>query len=151
MTLFDSTRTLGAPVASFDRNDVRLDASVSGRMGSTLGSPGKTCSRGTRTAVPPDPDHAGEVTSSFPSVSGSASPRRVVCRGGARVASCRMCVLLRHAESRKRKAGAKRRSCRFEGTGLETECSYTNFFSLVSCPLSREIVAPVGNAKPTES
>ena len=32
MTLFDSTRTLGAPVGNFDRNDVRLDESVSGRM-----------------------------------------------------------------------------------------------------------------------
>ena len=75
MTLFDSTRTLGAPVGSFDRNDVRLDASVSGRMGSTLGSPGKTSSRGKK-AAPPDPDHAGEVTSSFPSVSGRTSEFR---------------------------------------------------------------------------
>ena len=61
MTLFDSTRTLGA--------------SVSGRMGSTLGSPGKTSSRGKK-AASPDPDHAGEVTSSFPSVSGRTSEFR---------------------------------------------------------------------------
>ena len=75
MTLFESTRTLGAPVGSFDRNDVRLDGSMSGCMGSTLGSPGKTSFRGRKTTTL-DPDHAGEVTSSFPSVSGRTSEFR---------------------------------------------------------------------------